>query len=335
MFLPAESLFPSDSASSTAAAKPLRSPASERVSLASALYERAAPAVVGITCRSGQSNVYFGTGTIIDPSGLVLSSVTVVPKDARQIQVYLRGGRVLSGRSLLVEAEKEVVLLRLEGEAPRGEGFPFVRLGDSRSVQLGDPAFSLGNAFQSIENDDQVSLGEGIVSGYFRLKERQSQSTYIGLALETSAPINSGMDGGPLLDQNGEVIGLLSLNYSRNRWLGTAIPIHVLKPLLNPCRGSFSDRDEVFRAYAGLELEELGEAGARKVRVSRVDDGGPASKAGLSAGDVVTAVGDKPLESTAAFRAAFGEARPGGKLRLETVREGTARRLELDLLGNF
>lgn len=320
--------------SSPAASEPLRNSPSESLSLASALYERTAPAVVGITCRSGPSNFYFGTGTIIDPRGLVLSSVTVVPKDARQIQVYLHGGRVLAARSLAIEPEKELALLSLEGKAPGG-GFPCVRLGDSRRVELGDPAFSLGNAFQSIEYDDQVSLGEGIVSGYFRLKEKQSQSTYIGLALETSAPINSGMDGGPLLDKSGDMIGLLSLNYSRSRWLGTAVPIHVLKPLLNPYRGWFNDRDEEFAAYAGLELEERGEAASREVRILRVYDPGPAFQAGLTAGEVVVAIGDKPLESMAAFRATFGAAKAGEKLRLGTRHEGKTRQSEIILWGKF
>jgi S1-C subfamily serine protease len=318
-----------------------------------AIYDKVAPAVVGISCRRpaevrGQEDFFFGTGTIIDASGLVITSISVVPKDAREIRAYLRGGRVLPGKSIYTNDQRELSLIRLEDRPelspvrlPASAGvrqgktqgaFPAVPLGDSKALRLGELALTFGNAFQSIESDDQVTMGAGVVSGFYDLTEKLSQSKYLGPVLETSAPLNSGMDGGPLVDKNGALVGLLSLNYSKNRWLGTAVPIHLIKPLLRPHLGSFDDAEEGFATYAGVELAEVG---GSEVRVLRVREGSPAVLAGLTAGDRITWLQGERLESLEAFRRAFARARPGDKLALETLKDGAPRRIELILWGRF
>jgi S1-C subfamily serine protease len=298
---------------------------------AASVYERVAPAIVGIAARRGRGEPFMGTGTIIDPTGLVLTAVTVVPRDAWQIRVFLRGGRVVPGRLVRVEEEKELALVRIGSAGARAE-FPHVKLGDSRAVEIGEPAFTFGNAFESIESDDQITLGEGLVSGIYDLTRDDllTESRYLGPVLETSAPLNDGMDGGPLIARDGTVIGLLILGYSKNRWLGTAIPVGELKPLLGAERGWFNDRDEPFAAYAGLELEEV--AGL-EVRILRVHADGPAVRAGLKAGERISGVGGKDLESMAPFRAAFVKAAPGEELELEVEAAGGVRRRVAFVLG--
>jgi S1-C subfamily serine protease len=301
---------------------------------ASAVYEKVAPAIVGIAARRGRGEPYIGTGTIIDPSGLVLTSVTVVPKDARQIRVFLRGGRVLPGNLVLVKEEKELALIRIGSAGAKAE-FPHIKLGDSRDVAIGEAAYTFGNAFESIESDDQITLGEGLVSGFYDLTRDDllTESKYVGPVIETSAPLNDGMDGGPLIARDGTLIGLLILGYSKNRWLGTAIPVGELKPLLSPERGWLSDRDEEFAGYAGLELEEVG---GREVRVLRVHFDGPAIRAGLKPGERISGLGGRGLESLAAFRAALAKARPGDQLDLEVEAPGgTRRQVEITLGGRF
>ena len=307
------------------------------------IYAEVSPAVVGLSCLGnidreagedgGQPGQYFGTGTIIDPSGLVLTSLTVVPERARRIRAYLGGGRERRARIIFTEPETELVLLALRTRSTEPETFPWIALGDSLTLSVGQPAFTLGNAFRSIEQDDQVSLSAGLISGYFPLREKHFQSAYIGLCIETSAPINSGMDGGPLLDDSGRIVGLLSLNYSRNRWLGTAVPIHFLKPLLAPYRGWFSDRDEVFKAYAGLELEVVGED---SIRVLNAFVDGPAAVAGLRFGDRLRTFDGTKLSSMEEFRRRFAEKVAGDDLELEVVGgEAETRIVKIPLLGRF
>jgi len=297
-------------------------------------YRKVSTAVVGLSCRRGGKDYYFGTGTIIDPRGLVITSTTVVPKGARHLKVFLRGGVIAAGEVVLTESQKELVLLRVKQLEKRTE-YPYVKLGNSDDVRLGDPAFTLGNAFQSIEVDDQVSLGKGLVSGLYNLNATSSQSKYAGPAIETSAHLNSGMDGGPLLDRDGAVLGILCLNYSRNRWLGTAIPINELKSLVLPHLGWFDDRTESASVYVGLELEEVEGDDGLMVRIARVGEPSPASLAQLGAGERITRVKGARLESLGGFRTAFAATRPGETLRLEVVKKGEPRQVEILVWGRY
>jgi S1-C subfamily serine protease len=291
------------------------------------VHQRVAPAVVGITCRQSGGE-YFGSGVIVDPSGLVLTSTTVVPSGAGEIRVYLPGGRVARARSLLEDSDLEFSLIAIRDAETffdrGGVGLPYVLLGESRDVRIGDPVFTLGNAFHSIQQDDQVTLAAGIVSGLLRLEEKRSESTYLGDAIEFTAALNNGMDGGPLVDRDFRLVGLLSLNFSRARWLGTAVPVHRIKPLIAKHRAWFDDRsmssgtESHHGAMVGVELEAVA---ARGVSVLGVLRDGPAARAGLEAGDRVVAFQGRELKSLDEFRAALAECSPGSTVSLRILRE--------------
>jgi serine protease Do len=329
------------------------------------IYGLASPAVVGIDCWSGPSRsgdpFAFGTGVIIDPEGMVLTSVTVVPAEARRIRVYLQEGRTLEAERVRSVPQIELVLLKLEApaggdKAERRGNLPFLRLGDSGGLRVGQLAYTLGNAFRSISEDNQVSLAAGAISGRYALREARSGSRYIGPAIETTAAVNDGMDGGPLVNSRGEMVGLVSLNFSRNRWLGTAIPINTLKPYLADDLGLFSDRLEVFRAFLGLELEPAALAGPRAGRlgdglaagdwrlaadaertpvVIRVDRESPAQLAGIEVGDRVKSWGGAAISDGREFRKLFKLARPGDRLKLGLDGRRGPREVELVLWGKY
>ena len=293
------------------------------------LYARVAPAVVGIECNDGD---YYGSGSVIDPAGLVLTATTVVPSGATGIRVFLTGGRAADARLLATDDSYEFVLLEIDRRSVPEGGFEYIPLGDSHSATLGEPAFTLGNAFKSIANDDQVALATGVVSGLFDLMEKRSQSTYVGLALETTAPVNSGMDGGPLVNLHGQLIGVLSMNYSRDRWLGTAVPVHLLKPLLREHRDWFNDHEERATVYMGIELMEIGE---EEVHVLKVYRGGPAERAGLASGSVITHIGDQQVRSVAEFRSRLIMAQPGASLGLRARIGDAQQEVNVKLSGRF
>jgi S1-C subfamily serine protease len=182
-------------------------------------------AVVGVTAVAQQRRAsYYGTGTIISEDGFILTSITVVPSDCDRIQVVLQGGRQVAARLVGTVDRTELSLLKIDEE-----GLPFLPLGDSSALTLGQTVYTFGNCFHSIEQDDRVSLSIGIVSGFYDLTQARPNSKYVGPCVEITAALNPGVDGGPLVDERGRIIGLLCLNYSSNRWLGTAIPIDRLK----------------------------------------------------------------------------------------------------------
>lgn len=285
----------------------------------SKVYVRASPAVVGIEClvsaKGGQPYVYFGTGVLIDPTGLVLTSISVVPEGATHIVVFVRGGHKFDAKIVKTVAKKEFSLLRIKADV----GFPFLALGSSRLVRVGQTGLTLGNAFQSIKNDDQVTLASGIVSARYTLSDIRSQAKYTGPILETTAAVNDGMDGGPLLNANGEVIGLLSLNFSTSRWLGTAIPIDTLKPLFGKHRRHFSDSHLQTGRYIGLGVVESRRGETTWVRVETVDPDGPAHRSGLLVGDHVVAIGGVEIATVDDFRDHLAAAPTGEKLPLSVA----------------
>ena len=308
-----------------------------------ALYSQISSAVVGITRsdypreRSRSSITHFGTGTLLDPVGLVLTSPTVVPEGSRNIDVYLRGGRVAPAVLIKVYPGKEVSLLQLKDfrkALPPGKSrLNYLRLGSSSGLSVGDPVFSLGNAFGSIQSDDQVVMAAGVFSGVVELKEKHLESVYTGRALESTAALNNGMDGGPLVDSRGRVVGLLSLNFSRERWLGTAIPVDDLKELIRPHQSWFDDSLERAVSLAGIELMDSHEGG--RITILRVSPGGAAASAGLRQGDVLRKFNGRKIESVPEFRTAFNAARPGQKVRLEVIRDKASLSIDVTLWGRF
>lgn len=281
----------------------------------SSVYRRAAPSIVAITCK-GKGGSFVGSGTIVDPVGLVLTSSTVVPEGARNIQVYLQGGARYRARRLMTLDAKEFSLIRIRATGP----FPALDIGDSDEVRLGQRSLTLGNAVQSILRDDQVSLTAGIVSGNYILSKRRPGSFYVGPVIETTASVHDYMDGGALLNSRGEVIGVLCLNFSVRRWLGTAIPVNTLKPLFGEYRRWHSDRRDPSRRYRylGMELVETGggDVGRRRVEISRVYDDGPAARAGLKSGLIVRSVDGQAAPTLDAYLKQIRSASAGTPLRL-------------------
>ena len=195
------------------------------------LYKKCAPAVVGLTCKAklpdGPEGDYFGTGAVVSADGLILTNTTVIPDGAREIRVYFVDGRVFPGQLTRSDAASEGVLVKVEAR-----GLKHMPLADSSAAQPGAPVYSWGNPYFTIMRDGGVSLSAGSISGVYVVSSVDDQSRYVGPVLETDAAVNPGSDGGPLTDCEGRLLGIMSLAFSRTRWLGLAIPTHRLAQAL-------------------------------------------------------------------------------------------------------
>jgi putative serine protease PepD len=252
------------------------------------VYEKAGESVVAVRASGlGTSGESTGTGVVLSKDGLILTSTAVCPEVATRITVRTRGPRQYEGKIVAASPKDEVVLLRIQ---PRGE-LKEIEFGRSSAVRVGDASYTLGNAANALWNDDQPSLNVGIVSGFYRLREERARSTYTGNVLETTAAVNVGMEGAPCLDAEGRMIGLVTLNYSPNRFLGAAIPIDDLKPLIDRLQAPAAQAAAApaeGEGTLGLKVKEEG----GKVVISEVDKGGPADEQGLSKGDVIVEIAD-------------------------------------------
>lgn len=243
------------------------------------IFSKFGPAVVGISCRgtmrAGEGS-FTGTGAVVSPDGWILSSITTLPKDARDIKVYFTDGHVRSAELKAVDETSEGAMIKVDAT-----NLPFMRVSDSKDYKVGDPVYTWGNPFWSIQKDGGVSFSSGNISGLYLASSINDESHYTGKVIETDAAVNPGSDGGPLTDADGNVIGVLSLAYSRTRWQGLAIPTSViaekipdLKAILKPRRVSLTalpTHANILQAAFETAAEKVGKA-VITIRVVREND---------------------------------------------------------------
>lgn len=297
-----------------------------------ALYEKVRPSIVGISARGTLGDVV-GSGIILDAEGHILTTSSVVGPTSDQIRVWLAGPRVVPARLVGVRPEDECALIRIEAHK-----LVPIPLGDSDAVAIGQRVYTIGNAENALIHDDQATLSTGILSAQYGLREERMGSSYTGRVLETTAAVNPGIEGGALVDAHGRLVGMLILNYSPLRWLGTAIPINALKPVITelrredksgrPAEPAAAPPDA--KAYFGAEFEAKGpDAGGLPIR--SIDAGGPAEAAGLAAGDILLELAGKKVSTPADVEAQLRRHAPGSLVWVKVVLGGEAREIRVML----
>jgi Do/DeqQ family serine protease len=224
-----------------------------------------------------------GSGVIIDAQGHILTNLHVV-KGADEITVRLHNKREVVGKAVGTDAATDLAVVRI----PAGEDVVAAKLGDSDRIEVGQWAIAIGSPF-GLEQTVTV----GVVSATGRSDTGIVQNETL---IQTDASINPGNSGGPLLNAQGEVIGINTAILSSGQGIGFAIPINTAQRVAS----ALISRGRVVRGWLGVSLEplndDLAEAlGAPKGRgavVKRVLSGGPAEKAGLLPNDVVVRFGE-------------------------------------------
>ncbi|WP_255475467.1 trypsin-like peptidase domain-containing protein [Synechococcus sp. A15-127] len=266
-----------------------------------------------------------GSGVVIDSDGLVLTNAHVVER-VDTVSVTLADGQQLDGQVVGTDSVTDLALVRLQGhDLP-----PKAPLGDSEIMQVGDWAIALGTPF-GLERT--VTLG--IVSSLHR------NINSLGFAdkrldlVQTDAAINPGNSGGPLVNGQGEVIGINTLVRSGpGAGLGFAIPINLARRVAD----QLEQQGEVVHPYIGLQLVALTPRIARDhnrdpnalvqlperdgALVQSVMPDGPSDRAGLRRGDLVIAVDDRPVQDPQALLEVVDAASLGTPLPLKLLRNG-------------
>jgi serine protease Do len=257
-----------------------------------------------------------GSGFIINKDGYVLTNNHVVG-DATEIKVKLADGREFSAKVVGKDPPTDVALIRLE-KAPHD--LPTVALGDSDALEQGDFVLALGNPF---------GLSGSASFGMVSAKARSLQNGPFDDFIQTDAAINPGNSGGPLFNMKGEVVGINTAIVSPQigQGIGFAVPISLAKQLLP----QLEKGTKIARGYLGVTVGDLtpelargfglGE-GVKGAVVQDVIASAPAGKAGVKAGDVVTAVNGKPVEDRGQLTRTVASIPPGGKASLSLLRKG-------------
>jgi serine protease Do len=262
-----------------------------------------------------QPQVGRGSGFLVSADGYILTNCHVV-KGADKIEVTLNDGEVQTATLVGADPSTDLAVIKIEGK-----DLPFLQLGDSEALDVGEWVIAIGSPFQL-----QASLTVGVVSA----KGRQGLNiTDLEDFIQTDAAINPGNSGGPLLDLAGTVIGINTAIVSRTggyMGIGFAIPSNMAKNVMD----QLIQKGSVTRGFLGIQLQPIDKdiaAGFNLPKVegalvSGVEKDSPAEKAGLEQGDIILEYNGKPIKSAQSFRYDISMLSPGQKIQLKVNRKG-------------
>ena len=272
-----------------------------------------------------------GSGFLVNESGLIVTNRHVVSGRAPEIQVTLADKGQYKAKILGTDDYNDLALLQIK---PKGK-LPFLRLGDSDSLIVGQKVIAIGNPFGF-----DGTLTTGVVSALGRTI-REESTTYDNM-IQTDAAINPGNSGGPLLDSHGSVIGINTMIYGSQGSIGIgfAIPISRVRPILD----EYQSRGRITRPLMGIngvvfvsgdlaEALELPASGG--LLIQGIQSGSPADEAGLRrprqvvivgnyeigvGGDLITAIDGKPVDGNDSLQRAISRKRAGDTIELTVYR---------------
>jgi len=258
-----------------------------------------------------------GSGVIVSREGYVLTNNHVVDH-ATEITVTLKDKREMKAELVGTDPRTDIAVLKIDGT-----NFPYVTLGDSSKVKVGDIALAIGNPF---------GVGQTVTMGIVSAMGRAN----LGIEevedfIQTDAPINPGNSGGALIDDEGHLIGIntaiLSGNSGGNQGIGFAVPVnlahHVMDQILK--------NGKVERAYLGILPQDVTPAmakafGAKEAKgavVGEITANSPAAHSDLKQGDIIVEVNGKPVDDANQLRLEIGLLSPGSTVNLSVLRAGT------------
>ena len=260
-----------------------------------------------------QPQVGLGSGVIVSADGYILTNNHVV-EGADEIDVTLADSRHARGKVIGTDPDTDLAVLKIELDK-----LPAIVLGNSDALQVGDPVLAIGNPF---------GVGQTVTSGIVSaLGRNQLGINTFENFIQTDAAINPGNSGGALVDVNGNLEGINTAIYSRSggsMGIGFAIPVSIAKQVL----GDIVKEGKVTRGWIGVEpnnlspelAETFGVKANAGVIITGVLQNGPAAKAGIRPGDVITEVDDAKVDNVQELLTAVAGLKPGSESRFALQR---------------
>jgi Do/DeqQ family serine protease len=259
-----------------------------------------------------------GSGVIVDPSGLVVTNVHVI-EGADEVKVALADKREFEATIVLKDKRSDLAVLRIKDAHER---FPTLDFANSDALEVGDVVLAVGNPFGVGQ-----TVTHGIISALARTQVGVSDYQFF---IQTDAAINPGNSGGALVDLAGKLVGINTAIFSRSggsQGVGFAIPANMVRVVVASAKGGSG---AVKRPWLGAKLQavtadiadSMGLKRPAGALVASVVQGGPATRAGLKAGDVILTVDGQPVDDVNAFDYRFATKPLGGTAKLGVLREG-------------
>jgi serine protease Do len=308
-----------------------------------AVAARVSPAVVRITVTGNTNNgdlgvipsTGVGSGVIYDSHGWILTNKHVV-EGGDKFDVELKDGRVLAGTVYGIDTLTDLAIVKVDGT-----DLPSAAIGESDALKVGQLVVAIGSPLGTYSN----SVTSGIVSATGRSITTEGSTKPLNNLIQTDAAINPGNSGGPLLDADGNVIGINTAIASGSNGIGFAIPIDIARPIMaqavagqelsRPYMGiSFVTINRAFATDHQLTVNQgayVGGVDASGATTSGIVAGQPADKAGIQDGDIITKVGDKTIDSEHPLDSVLSQFSPNQTVPVELLRDGKTETVQVTL----
>ena len=256
-----------------------------------------------------------GSGVIIDGQrGFILTNEHVIKKTGA-ISVVLKDGREFSAQIVGADPDSDLAVLRISSESP----LPDIEMGDSDDIMIGETVFAIGNPF---------GFSNTVTTGVISAKNRSFRldDTVYHDFIQTDASINPGNSGGPLLNINGELIGINTAIYAKAQGIGFAIPINKAKRIVS----DLIKYGEVVHAWIGITVQGIDEELSQYLKlpdkagviVKKVEKNSPAYKSGINHGDIILSIGAKAIHSEKDYQAVMRDVSEGKTVTINILRNG-------------
>ena len=305
----------------------------------------ASPSVVSITGVSKTVDFFgnvgssesAGTGFIVREDGLILTNKHVVSASGAEYTVFTNDGKQYTAKIKAVDPLYDLAFLKINAK-----NLPVAKLGDSSSLQIGQKVIAIGNALGQYQN----TVTEGVVSAIGRAIQAgdsgSSSTESLENMIQTDAAINSGNSGGPLVNLDGQVIGINTAVDQSGQSIGFAIPINVAKSAIDsvvttgkvvrPMIGvSYISITKEFAVSNNLPVNEGAYIYGSKNQLA-VILGSPADKAGLRDGDIITKINNDKISNNKSLSSLIGKYKVGDKVEITYLRDGKTKTVTITLV---
>ena len=273
--------------------------------------------------------VAYGSGVVLTPDGYIVTNNHVV-EGADEVEVTFNNKVKKTATIIGTDPTTDLALIKVEAS-----DLQYLTFGDSDNVRIGEWVLAVGNPFNLTS-----TVTAGIVSAKARNLSILGEGTSVESFIQTDAAVNPGNSGGALVNTKGELVGInaaIASHTGSYEGYSFAIPSNIVRKVVDDLLLYGTTQ----RGYLGVQIAELTQELAEKegleniegVYVAEVTEGGAAKLAGIKAGDVITSVAGKKVNSTTQLRESVGQYRPGDKIEVEVNRHGSHHHYELTLLN--
>ena len=273
-----------------------------------------------IFSNSNESELGLGTGIIVTSDGYILSNEHVTGSKYSKCYITLENGRNYDGTVMWSDSDLDLSIVKINAK-----DLKYVELGNSDNIKVGETVYAIGNP---IGFEFRRTVTSGIISAKNRTikLEEENKQSYMTDLIQTDATINPGNSGGPLIYPNGEVIGINTVKISSAEGIGFAIPINIVKPIIESYKqtGDFQEATIGIYAYDKEVIPYLNKTNNidfdKGIYIAQITKNGSADNTGLKEGDIITKIDDTELNTMNDLRKYIYTKKPGDTVALSVTR---------------